>query len=97
MTRAPASRPEPLDSASKREQAKLLVLFGGHLRALRHEREKTVEQVAAAAGLHPNYLGSIERGERNVALFNIWRIAAALDVPVSALVHELPKRRTAPA
>ncbi|WP_395057139.1 helix-turn-helix domain-containing protein [Polaromonas sp.] len=93
MPRAPVPTPQPLDAAAKREQARLLAAFGTALRELRHDRLLTIEAVAEAAGLHPNYLGSVERGERNVSLFNIWRIASALGLPAAALLDELPSRR----
>ncbi|SFC11473.1 Helix-turn-helix [Polaromonas sp. OV174] len=93
MPRAPVPTPQPLDAAAKREQARLLEAFGTALREVRHERLLTIEAVAEAAGLHPNYLGSVERGERNVSLFNIWRIAAALGVSSAALLDALPKRK----
>lgn len=100
MPRAPAPKPQPLDAAAKREQARLLVAFGEQLRKLRHDRLLTIEQVAEAAGIHPNYLGSVERGERNLTLFNIWRIANGLGLPAVGLMTELParkvKRSTAP-
>lgn len=93
MPRAPVPTPQPLDAATKREQARLLAAFGTALRELRHDRLLTIEAVAEAAGLHPNYLGSVERGERNVSLFNIWRIANALGLPAAALLDELPSRK----
>lgn len=93
MPRAPVPTPQPLDDAAKREQARLLAAFGTALRELRHDRLLTIEAVAEAAGLHPNYLGSVERGERNVSLFNIWRIANALGLPAAALLDELPPRK----
>ncbi len=93
MPRAPVPTPLPLDAATKREQARLLAAFGTALRELRHDRLLTIEAVAEAAGLHPNYLGSVERGERNVSLFNIWRIASALGLPAAALLDELPPRK----
>jgi transcriptional regulator with XRE-family HTH domain len=62
---------------------------------LRVERKLTLENVAEAAELHPNYVGSVERGERNLSLFNIWRIAAALDLPASRLLDALPPRHKA--
>lgn len=93
MPRALVPTPQPLDAASKREQARLLCAFGTSLRELRHEKLMTIEKVAESAGLHPNYLGSVERGERNLSLFNIWRIAAALGVPSATLLDALPRRK----
>jgi transcriptional regulator with XRE-family HTH domain len=92
MPRAVANKPQPLDSASSKELERLQQAFGGHLRALRHDRLITIEQLAELAGLHPNYVGSVERGERNLSLFNIWRLAGGLEVSVSQLVETLPAR-----
>ena len=97
MPPTPFPTSQPLDEATKGEQVRLLAAFGKDLRELRHERLLTIEAVAEAASLHPNYLGSVERGERNVSLFNIWRIAAALDVPSAALLEGLPKPNIKPA
>jgi transcriptional regulator with XRE-family HTH domain len=60
-------------------------VFGENLRRLRQERGLTQETLAFEAGLHRNYIGGIERGERNVALDNIVKLAATLGVEVAAL------------
>jgi transcriptional regulator with XRE-family HTH domain len=54
--------------------------FGERLRALREARGYSQEQLGEMARLHRTYIGGIERGERNVSLLNIWRIADALGV-----------------
>lgn len=59
--------------------------FGDRVRALRTERNLSQEELAVVAGLHRNYVGGIERGERNVGLDNIVALAHALDVPVADL------------
>lgn len=92
MPRVVANKPQPLDSASSKELERLQQAFGEHLRALRHDRLITIEQLAEFTGLHPNYVGSVERGERNLSLFNIWRLAGGLEVSVSQLVETLPAR-----
>ena len=98
MPRVVANKPQPLDSVSSKELERLQQAFGEHLRALRHDRLITIEQLAELAGLHPNYVGSVERGERNLSLFNIWRLAGGLEVSVSQLVETLCQatRQTAP-
>ena len=46
----------------------------------------TQEQLAEVADLHPNYVSSVERGERNISIVNIEKIARALGVTMSKLV-----------
>jgi transcriptional regulator with XRE-family HTH domain len=58
----------------------ILQLFGERLRQIRTERNLSQERLAELAGLDRNYIGQIERAERNVALVNIIRIAKALEI-----------------
>ena len=57
-----------------------------NLRRLRAERGLSQEALADLAGIHRNYLGGIERRERNVGLDNLERLARALSVSVSELM-----------
>lgn len=56
-----------------------------NLRKMRHERNLSQEALADLAGIHRNYLGGIERCERNVGLDNLQKLAVALNVPVAEL------------
>jgi transcriptional regulator with XRE-family HTH domain len=62
-------------------------IFARQMKRLRLRKELSQEKLAAKAGLHPNYIGSVERAERNISLDNMERIAKALAVPVAQLLH----------
>lgn len=67
----------------------ILVAFGAQVRALRRDRGWSQEDLAAECGLDRTYIGGIERGERNVALRNIQRIARALGIALAELMRGL--------
>lgn len=58
------------------------------MRRMRQERQLSQEALADKAGIHRNYLGGIERQERNVGLDNLEKIAMALGISVSQLLEE---------
>jgi transcriptional regulator with XRE-family HTH domain len=60
--------------------------FGHRLRRLRRQKGLSQEGLALACGLDRTYIGGVERGERNISLVNIHKIAAALGVPARELV-----------
>ncbi|PYQ91566.1 MAG: transcriptional regulator [Acidobacteria bacterium] len=73
------------------------VAFGRRVRELRDQLQLSQEQLAERAGLHRNYVGGIERGERNVAIINVVKLAAGLDTSVAELFKpfdRVPKRRS---
>jgi len=67
----------------------ILKRFGARVRELRLEMELSQEKFAAKCSLDRTYLGSVERGERNIALRNIEKIAKALRISVSDLTEDL--------
>lgn len=62
------------------------LLFASNMRRIRLEKNLTQELVAEAAGLHTNYISSVERGQRNISINNIERIACALGVTMPELL-----------
>jgi transcriptional regulator with XRE-family HTH domain len=60
--------------------------FGGNIRKLRLEKKLSQEQLAYMCSLHRTYIGSIERGERNVSLENIVSISRVLGVKPTILL-----------
>jgi len=67
----------------KKDQHK--VDFGSAVRGHRNRQNLTQEQLADLCGLDRTYIGSLERGERNVSLMNIHKIASALKIDVKEL------------
>lgn len=65
----------------------ILTLFGERVRVLRQARALSQEALALAAGLDRTYIGGVERGERNISLLNIQKIAQALNVSPADLLQ----------
>ena len=59
--------------------------FGQRLAELRRERRWSQERLAQRARLHRTYVGRVERGEQNISLENIARLARAFDLRISQL------------
>ena len=68
------------------KHSEVAVRFGDKLRRLRKSREVSQEELAARAGLHRTYVSSVERGERNVSLETIDKLARALGLPMGELM-----------
>lgn len=63
--------------------------LGERIRARRQELGRTQDQVASQAGISQVHLSNVERGEVDVGLHVLKRIAAALDTPAGALLSEI--------
>lgn len=67
-------------------QSPVVQLFAQRLRERRLALGLSQEGLAEMADLHRTYVGSVERGERNISLVNVERLANALNVPICFLV-----------
>ena len=67
----------------------LLREFGDRLRTARRQAGLSQEALAHQAGLHRTYIGSVERGERNIALLNILTLATVLGTDADTLLTGL--------
>ena len=65
-----------------------LLAFGRTVRRLRTEQNLSQEELAERSGLHRNYIGGIERGERNAGLKALFALARGLGVQPSQLFVE---------
>lgn len=61
-------------------------VFARNLREARRRRGLSQEALAELTGLHRTYVGSVERGERNVSIDNLDRLAEAVAVPLPVLL-----------
>jgi transcriptional regulator with XRE-family HTH domain len=68
-------------------EEEVLILFGKKVRELRTEQKLSQAALAEKSGLHANYIGMVERGERNPSLINIDKLAKALNVSLSELFN----------
>ncbi len=75
------ARPSPTHSGSKE-----LASLGNAIRGMRLEAGLSQEALANDVGIDRSYMGGIERGEHNVALVNLVRIARALNMTTAELL-----------
>ena len=65
------------------------ILFGECVRKIRLARGLSQEKLAELADLHRNYVGAVERGERNISLLNIVKLAHGLGVRPTKLIEPI--------
>lgn len=74
------------DKQLRKPSSKLAHTLASNLRAYRKVRDISQEELAHMCGLHRTYIGSVERGERNVTLSTLETLANALGVSVPELL-----------
>jgi len=73
-------------SMNKAQQERIKREFGDRLRSARQEKDLSQEALALACDLDRTYIGGVERGERNISLINICKIARALGISPKELM-----------
>ncbi|MBI3585019.1 MAG: helix-turn-helix transcriptional regulator [Nitrospinae bacterium] len=71
------------------KKTELLNKFGAKVREERLKRGLSQEELAAKADVHRTYIGMIERGEKNITLTNIKKVAEAIDLEINQLLTNL--------
>lgn len=69
------------------DETRFLRRLGDQIRKRREARGLTQQQLAEQCDLHRTFIGSVERGERNVAILNIRKIAQVLRATVAELLE----------
>jgi len=64
-------------------------IIGDRLRAYRTRTGLSQEEVAEKAGVHPTYVGQLERGEKNATLESVEKVARALNLPFEVLFEAI--------
>lgn len=80
-----------MTQAHNRKRTPIRINFGKIVREKRLALGLSQEKLAEKANLHTNYVGSVERGERNIALENIYNLATALGCSPKDLLSDLSK------
>lgn len=65
----------------------ILIKFGERVRELRKSKGLSQEELSFKADLHRTYIGMIERGEKNITLVNIEKIANAFEMSINNLIN----------
>jgi DNA-binding XRE family transcriptional regulator len=74
-----------LNIVMRRDKTNIKNMLGEHIKMLRKEKGLSQEELSYETGLHRTYIGGIERGERNVSIENIEKIANALRIKLKDL------------
>lgn len=64
----------------------LVAIFANNVRLIRLKLGLSQEELAELAGVHWTYIGMLERSEKNVTIYNIWRLACVLQVEAADLL-----------
>lgn len=77
-----------MPNLSRNRQDPVLVALGEAIRRIRLSKEISQEKLALLAEVDRSYVGRVERGDNNVAVLTLSRLAGALDISISELMQE---------
>jgi transcriptional regulator with XRE-family HTH domain len=63
--------------------------LGNAIRELRHELDLSQEKLANKAGLCRTYIGSIERGEKSISVYNLYKLLESVNVPINKFLERV--------
>lgn len=69
-------------------EKRILITIGNNIRKFREKKGWSQEELAFECGLHRTYIGSVERGERNITILNLIKITDCLGVRIEDLYPE---------
>jgi transcriptional regulator with XRE-family HTH domain len=75
-----------MNSDKHQDASEMLSAFGKHLANVRKSRGWSQEKLALESGIARSYLSGVERGQRNIALVNICRLATTLEISTDELM-----------
>ena len=71
-----------------------LKAVGYKIRVIRTEKKLSQENLAEMSNLHPTFISNLENGKLNGSILSFYRIAQALDTPLSRIISDLDKKPT---
>lgn len=77
-----------MPNLSSERQHRVLVALGKAIREIRSSKGISQEKLALLADVDRSYVGRVERGDNNVAVLTLYRLAAALDVALAKLIQK---------
>jgi len=75
------------------EEKAQLRAFGRRIREIREGLGWSQDELAESADLHRTYISGMERGERNVSVLNVLRVAGALKTTPGRLLNDIRAKR----
>lgn len=77
-----------MPNPTKQRQHPALIALGEAIRHARKQRHVSQEKLALMAGVDRSYVGRVERGDNNVAILTLLKLAQALEISVADLTKE---------